>query len=333
MRRCHFITLCLLLALPLTATGKRQAEPDESQVVAPEFKNLSRRQKRVYKKSLKDYHEDAIRRGFDCAASLLEHDWDGSETSDGQDSHVKGMRTFYKIGVQFVRAARGEGEFSKIRDYAKRCEGWKQEFKVKGAKRKSRTHDNLEDSRNYIWQEYKSQKLLQIYDLGTTPYANCETTFSFSFDIKIIGGFGFGGVRYTCETPLGRRYHLTGPSVAGGMGLGVDVKAGRSSGQAKFKFQIPLEQLIDRRTQILSTFTDQLATHFNLPGENPEMSDYPNRKLPEWGQMIGKEGLVRTKARPNFEPLYELLNMPFAKKIFMSRQMARTKLQELKARR
>ena len=153
--------------------------------------------------------------------------------------------------------------------------------------------------------------LLRSLKKAMNPSMTCKKTTGFN----LTGGLGFalsfGGDHYLCRTPLGRKYHIAGPSFGLGYGIGATADVGVADPN---RFTIPMH----RRGMIFTS--DNASSGAAVFGmgetETNDMQLKSNDLTVGAGVHKTKRGhaLIKIGGKSNYvkSGLYRMLGLPLA---------------------
>lgn len=199
-----------LLSAPMTMADVSSSYEDsvasEEEDVMREMGELARKKVRIRK----------LNSFLQCATALVEHQFNGSESS------IKGLT------LMSTAMDRMNQENYDYKDLKKECYKEYKKYK-KGVRKNTVTHDVMsqEEGEDYLTKVERTFKgkpgLVNIARKAMNPSYECRKATGTDIKVGAILAISAGWDHYTCKSPLGRKYHVFGPTLGLGMGLGVTI--------------------------------------------------------------------------------------------------------------
>ena len=181
----------------------------------------------------KEIHLKRVNKLLDCATYLIEQQYNGAESAHK--------------GLDFIAQLQGR---VKDKDYAyndliRSCRAMKSSYKK--AARKNQLAPTMllaKEQQGYMQQVQSTYGksnpgLVKIAQTALNPSLVCKKTSGFNLNVGALIAFSVGSEHYVCRTPLGRKYHMAGPSLGAGIGIGVTVDTGVADPN---RFTMPLHR-------------------------------------------------------------------------------------------
>ena len=274
--------------------------------------------KRAGKRSRKKIHLQSLKKLLVCSTNLVESQYGKTESS------LKGLEILEALSKQIVL------ENYTYDDLQKKCDKILKSFKERAKKKEiSKTLLNDREARIFLTQLIKKFKasphIVEVAKKAINPVLKCHKSFGWDLSFGVIGAFSFGWDHYSCSTPLGRKYHMFGPSVGGGLGIGVTLKSQHAS---KKIIEVPLfdlDKLKHERNRGGAFVLGKTKNYLNKTKAPLVLSRKQRKNRPEKDEKSKEStfglgyhktekriGIMKGKGFPDFKKsgLYELLKVP-----------------------
>ena len=164
-----------------------------------------------------------------------------------------------------------------------------------------------------ITEQFKNRPEFEVIaKKGINSFAKCQTKFGFQLFGGVGLGFGLAFDRYSCTTPLGLKYSIYAPSLAGGLGLGGSLELLDYRKKQDFYFLIPRYLKVNLLSDISSG-----ATFFWGKGISWSLSSLDRSNIKDFRLGLGlstylmqrKLYLIKKRERSTFSEVVRILNL------------------------
>jgi hypothetical protein len=229
-----------------------------------------------------------------CISSLIEEQYDGFQSS------LKGLEYLNSL---YEKIHANDFKLNKLNQTCRQTLNLYKKNKTA----RIITKEQQEEYLKIIRQTYSQQIFLQkIANKAINANLICKRTGGLELKIGFIKTLGLGWEHYSCRSPLGRGFHLFGPTFGSGFGFGVNVDL---SFVDPIKFSLPLHitHFKDVKDSSQSAALIFGVGRTNDPSQQQKSLDVSlglgahlqNRKLL----------LIKTKKKTHFNKLYRLLKI------------------------
>lgn len=181
----------------------------------------------------KKVHLLRLNRLIRCASALVEDQYGGYTSS------LQGLSIFNALSECL------EGESYEYEFLANKCSKILAGYRKRVLKKEEVSRALTEDEKNKYLAEVvlrfpEKINILTIARQAVNSVLVCRRAIGFHMEGGLGFVSGFGGDHYSCWSPLGRKIHLSGPTVSAGVGFGLNINIG---GGQDYNILTPLHNL------------------------------------------------------------------------------------------